>query len=80
MEALSSGAVDVMCKPGGAYTVGDMTGELIGKIKAAARVNMRRATAPATLAPPDEAVGRSARTTNQVLAIGASTGGTVALR
>src|SRR5512138_1088755 len=36
MEALAAGAVDVMCKPGGAYTVGDMTAELVEKVKAVA--------------------------------------------
>ncbi|HOJ67680.1 MAG TPA: response regulator, partial [Candidatus Hydrogenedentes bacterium] len=35
LEALEAGAVDVMCKPGAAYTVGDMSVELIDKIKAA---------------------------------------------
>jgi len=81
MEALSSGAVDVMCKPGGAYTVGDMTGDLIEKIKGAAGVNMQRhqATASARAGKPPEAIRPLGKTTNQVLAIGASTGGTVAL-
>jgi len=79
MEALSSGAVDVMCKPGGAYTVGDMTGDLIEKIKAAARVDVRRHRAPAKGGHPPAEVRPLGRTTNQVLAIGASTGGTVAL-
>lgn len=79
VEALSSGAVDVLCKPGGAYTVGDMTGELIDKIKAAALVDVRRHLAPSSDRPPPGAVTPLGRTTNQVLAIGASTGGTVAL-
>jgi len=81
MEALASGAVDVMCKPGGAYTVGDMTGDLIEKIKGAARVNMQRhqATSSAREGKPPEAIRPLGKTTNQVLAIGASTGGTVAL-
>jgi two-component system chemotaxis response regulator CheB len=78
LEALSSGAVEVMCKPGGSYTVGDMTDELIEKIKAAARVDVRhrRGQAPAAASGELKPLGR---TTNQVLAIGASTGGTVAL-
>jgi two-component system chemotaxis response regulator CheB len=78
LEALSSGAVEVMCKPGGSYTVGDMTDELIEKIKAAARVDVRhrKGQAPAAASGELKPLGR---TTNQVLAIGASTGGTVAL-
>ena len=78
LEALSSGAVDVMCKPGGSYTVGDMTDELIDKIKAAARVDVRNRGAAQAAAPSGE-LKPLGRTTNQVLAIGASTGGTVAL-
>ncbi len=79
LEALHSGAVEVMCKPGGAYTVGDMTDELIEKIKGAARVDVRGRRAAAAVAAPPEEVRPLGRTTNQVLAIGASTGGTVAL-
>jgi len=79
LEALSSGAVDVMCKPGGSYTVGDMTEELIEKIKAAARVDVRRRSGAPADEPSSGELKPLGRTTNQVLAIGASTGGTVAL-
>ena len=79
LEALSSGAVEVMCKPGGAYTVGDMTDELIEKIKAAARVDVRHRKGQAAAAAASGELKPLGRTTNQVLAIGASTGGTVAL-
>jgi len=75
IEALEAGAVDVMCKPGAAYTVGDMSVELIEKIKAAAVVDVKRRSVkrerPARLS--------LSRTTNKVVAIGASTGGTQAL-
>lgn len=79
VEALEAGAVEVMCKPGAAYTVGDMSVELIDKIKAAARVDMSRRVA--AKAPASQSTSRLAmtRTTNKVLAIGASTGGTEAL-
>jgi two-component system chemotaxis response regulator CheB len=81
MEALSAGAVDVMCKPGAAYSVGDMTAELVEKVKEVAATGLRH---PAPRPGPDgdaPATPRPAltRTTNQVLAIGASTGGTVAV-
>ena len=79
LEALSSGAVEVMCKPGGSYTVGDMTEELIEKIKAAARVDVRHRKGQAAAAAASGELKPLGRTTNQVLAIGASTGGTVAL-
>jgi two-component system chemotaxis response regulator CheB len=78
MEALAAGAVDVMCKPGAAFTVGNMAAELVGKVKAASHVDLKRRAQqrPAQPLPPPRALSR---TTNQVLAIGASTGGTVAL-
>ncbi len=82
MEALAAGAIDVMCKPGASFTVGDMAAQLTEKVKAAAHVNLkarapRLAGAPAPVAPV--AAPALTRTTHQILAIGASTGGTVAL-
>lgn len=77
LEALAAGAVEVLCKPGAAYTVGDMSATLIGTIKAAAQVDVRRLVAAAATSAPR--VSALARTTNQILAIGASTGGTVAI-
>ena len=78
MEALQAGAVDVFCKPGAAYTIGDLSVELAEKIKAAARVNVRRML---ETKPPAQSVTRltMTRTTNKIVAIGASTGGTEAL-
>jgi len=83
MEALAAGAVDVMCKPGASFTVGDMAVQLAEKVKAAAHVNLK-ARAPTRLAgapapAPPVAAPALTRTTHQILAIGASTGGTVAL-
>jgi two-component system, chemotaxis family, protein-glutamate methylesterase/glutaminase len=81
MEALAAGAVDVMCKPGASFTVGDMAAQLVEKVKAAARVSLKvRAPRPPgvpSVAPV--AAPALTRTTHQILAIGASTGGTVAL-
>jgi len=37
MEAIDAGAVDVLCKPGAAYTVGDLGQDLVHKVKAASR-------------------------------------------
>ncbi len=80
MEALEAGAVDVMCKPGEAYTVGDMAVDLIEKIKAAACVKVSAVTTgpeSRAVAPKRHAL---TKTTNKVVAIGASTGGTQALQ
>jgi two-component system, chemotaxis family, protein-glutamate methylesterase/glutaminase len=81
LEALTAGAVEVLCKPGASFTVGDMSGQLIQKVKAAAQVDVKaraqqRPPAAGAAAAPPKALSR---TTNQILAIGASTGGTVAL-
>lgn len=76
LEAMQAGAVDVVAKPGPSYTVGDMVGQLAEKVIAAASARID------TQAPPQPQSGHLAltRTTNKVVAIGASTGGTVALQ
>jgi len=79
LEALDAGAVEVMCKPGAAYTVGDMSAELIGKVKAAAMANLSRYRKKAQAARPVQRLSMS-RTTKKVVALGASTGGTQALQ
>jgi two-component system, chemotaxis family, protein-glutamate methylesterase/glutaminase len=81
LEAMDAGAVEVMCKPGAAYSVGDLSVELIDKIKAAARVTVKKkeATAQHTLSKQVQTLAMT-RTTNKVVAIGASTGGTQALQ
>ncbi len=78
MEAMESGAVEVMCKPGAAYTVGDMSIELIEKIKAAATVKLdkRREISKKIHTKVTHSL---IQTTNKIIAIGASTGGTEAL-
>lgn len=78
LEALDAGAVEVMCKPGAAYTVGDMSVALIDKIKAAARVSVVQRGKRVEAAGTPQRLSMS-RTTNKVIAIGASTGGTEAL-
>lgn len=81
MEALDAGAVDVMCKPGAAYTIGDMGVELTQKVLAAAHARVvpppRTARQPAAPIKPRTAL---AQTTHKIIAIGTSTGGTEALR
>ncbi|MBD3392844.1 MAG: chemotaxis-specific protein-glutamate methyltransferase CheB [Chitinivibrionales bacterium] len=80
MEALDIGAIDVICKPGAAYTVGDITSVLIDQIRAAARVNfVRIRTLHKELSSRPPSRMALAKTTNKMLAIGASTGGTMAI-
>jgi len=79
MEALEAGAVEVMCKPGTAYSIGDIGRELCEKVKAAGQVRLLQpAIRPAAAAI--KAPTALKRTTNRIIAIGTSTGGTEALR
>ena len=52
LEALAAGACDVMCKPGGAYSVGDMTADLLEKVKDVAAAGIRTMPPAAPLPPP----------------------------
>ncbi len=86
LEALECGAVEVLAKPGGAYSVGDMSIQLVEKIRAAAQVRPKAYVSPSA-SPKAEAKPVGAllsksltQTTHKVLAIGASTGGTEALK
>ncbi|HLY18971.1 MAG TPA: chemotaxis response regulator protein-glutamate methylesterase [Bryobacteraceae bacterium] len=78
MQALALGAVEVLAKPGGPYSVGELRMELASKIRAAAASHVRRtaASAPATPPPPLTA---DQPAPSSVIAIGASTGGTEAI-
>jgi len=75
IEAMSAGAVDVMGKPGSAFTVGDLVPQLIQKILAAAGTRVQRLVAPTGVS----ATCPLSTTTDKLIAIGASTGGVQAL-
>lgn len=81
LEALSIGALEVISKPGEAYSVGDMTVQLAQKIKAVYGAKMSL-PAPGRPTAHSEVIesGALADTTNKIIAIGASTGGTEALK
>jgi len=79
VEALEAGAVDVMCKPDGSFSVGDVCHVLAEKIKAASRARLDHSLV--TL-PSHGASGprlSMTETTHKIFAIGASTGGVQAL-
>jgi two-component system chemotaxis response regulator CheB len=85
LDALSIGAVDYLPKPkiDLAATLADYKEELIAKVKAAASARLRTTTtasasADAVLAKRDPQ--RQLRTTERIIAIGASTGGTEAIK
>ncbi len=79
MEAMAAGAVEVLTKPGAAYTVGDMTIALAEKLKAASVADLTKFKSQRESSGAIKPLAALAETTNRVLAIGASTGGTVAL-
>jgi two-component system chemotaxis response regulator CheB len=83
LEAMEYGAVEVLAKPGGSYAVGDMSIQLADKIRAAAHVRVLTRTkdpAPPGLAITQEMSNALKRTSHKVIAMGASTGGTEALK
>ncbi len=83
MEALSLGALEVISKPNAAYSVGDMSLQLAEKIRAVFGAKLKP--------PPKPSIDNKkhvnstqikalAETTNKLIAIGASTGGTEAIK
>ena len=78
MEALAAGAVEVMSKPGPAYTVGDACKALVEKIEVASRARIDKHITAQNRRPPIKRL-HMVETTNKIFAIGASTGGVQAL-
>jgi two-component system chemotaxis response regulator CheB len=79
LEAMEIGAVDVIAKPGGSFSVGNMSAQLAEKIRAAsyARIAKKETVGTVHDGTPIKAL---AQTSYKVIAIGASTGGTEALK
>ncbi|MFC6839215.1 chemotaxis response regulator protein-glutamate methylesterase [Xanthomonas theicola] len=88
LQALALGAVDFISKPklDVARGLEEYADEIVGKVKAAARAKVRALDRPAaprpagSAAPPSAASTLKFRTTDRLIAIGASAGGTEALR
>jgi len=113
LEAMNRGAVDVLAKPGGPYSVGDLRGDLPRRVRAAAVARLRGAVGISQSPPgpgaghaannaqvenhgqavsrgavvgggPEPGAGQQAQAAgllrqSMLVAIGASTGGTVAI-
>jgi len=78
LEALASGAVEAMEKPGGPYSIGELREGLAQKIRAAAgaRVARHEARPPVPRQVPQATMPMRG---DMIIAIGASTGGTEAI-
>jgi two-component system, chemotaxis family, protein-glutamate methylesterase/glutaminase len=78
LDALRFGAVEVLAKPGGPYSVGELRTNLANRIRAAAVARLRNPShSVATHSVP--AIAAGGVRSSSVIAIGASTGGTEAL-
>jgi two-component system chemotaxis response regulator CheB len=77
MEALRHGAVDVLAKPSGPYSVGELRTTLSSRIRAAARAKLRKTVEPRPVVHEKPVVASVDPT--RLIAIGASTGGTEAV-
>jgi two-component system chemotaxis response regulator CheB len=81
IKALDLGAVDVLCKTGSAYSTQDVSRQLVQSIRAAAKANVRALPRHGTDGREKLHLSNDllTTTTHQIIAVGASTGGTKAI-
>jgi two-component system chemotaxis response regulator CheB len=87
LEALELGAIDVVAKPSGPYSVVEVLAQLVERIRSIDLVDFEKVKSQAlqrqmlagTAAQPRGKILTRIRTTNSLIAVGASTGGTQAL-
>jgi two-component system chemotaxis response regulator CheB len=87
LDAMEAGAVEVIPKPSGPYSVGDLAFQLAQKVRSAAHARLRACAANIVRVPESSSVLRtvappshtSMRADRFLIAIGASTGGTEAV-
>ena len=85
LNALRLGAIDVICKPGSAYSTQNISREIVKAVRAASVAKFDRVASEQRVQPEAKQPIQLERnvglvhTTNKILAIGSSTGGTRAL-
>ena len=80
LKALDLGAIDVLCKPGAAYSTKNISHNLAMAIRSAAVANVNHHTHPSKAVVEKTVTSNLlVQTTHKVVAIGASTGGTKAI-
>ncbi len=84
MRALELGAVDFVAKPriGLVDGIKDLTAGIVEKVRIASRIHIKRAIAPANrdMSPPVKTPALGRLSTEKLICIGASTGGTEAIK
>ena len=78
LAVLEAGAVDVLAKPSSAWSVGDLGEQLAARVKGAARARLRRPQEPTGVVSLATSTGSFHP--RQIVLIGASTGGTEAIK
>jgi two-component system chemotaxis response regulator CheB len=80
IRALELGAVEVICKPGSSLSAPDISKSLIKAIRAASRAKVGKVTEDVSREEQsNQGYQIPLKTTHKVIAIGASTGGTIAI-
>jgi two-component system chemotaxis response regulator CheB len=83
IRALELGAVEVICKPGSSLSAPDISKSLVDAIRVASRAKIARKTEDERVERADKESGQGnkiqLKTTHKVIAVGASTGGTIAI-
>jgi two-component system chemotaxis response regulator CheB len=80
LRALELGAVDVVAKQSSAWNIGSLRDQLAYRVKGAARARLSLLHAPAATAGETETAGGAQFSPRQLVVIGASTGGTEAVK
>lgn len=79
LNALRLGAIDVICKPGSSYSTQNISKDIVKAIRIAAESRPDRLPDIKSSKKSDEKSYQLVHTTNKIIAIGSSTGGTRAL-